>query len=109
MMTELADIDERVERALRTEQHIAELERTIEGYAMIQGRHAEMITERDRRIAELEQANRDLNTMLQVAVAAQRAMPIGAIVSAMEWCDKTGADEEIVNAIADYIAQDGAA
>ena len=37
-----------------TENYIAQLERTIDGYNMIQHRHAEMIAERDARIAELE-------------------------------------------------------
>ena len=40
---------------LITENYIAQLERTIDGYAMIQGRHADTITEQKRRIAELEQ------------------------------------------------------
>ena len=43
-------------------------------------------------VQRLEQDNRRLRHL--------DAMPIGAIVSAMEWCDKTGADESIVNDIA---------
>jgi len=39
-----------------TENYVAQLERTIDGYNMIQHRHAEMIAERDARIAELTDA-----------------------------------------------------
>lgn len=52
------------DRLHRQEAYIAQLERTIDGYAMIQGRHAEMIEERDWRIAELEAKVRELDGAL---------------------------------------------
>ena len=63
---------------------------------------AETIKELKATVQRLEQDNRRLRHL--------DAMPVGAIVSAMEWCDKTGADESIVNDIADFLATlDGAA
>lgn len=50
-----------------TENYVAQLERTIDGYNMIQGRHAAMIAERDARIAELEQALHDTTAQLATA------------------------------------------
>ena len=38
-----------------------------------------------------------------IAGCVTSTLPVGAIVSAMEWCDKTGADESIVNDIADFL------
>lgn len=48
----------------RMERHIAQLNNTadmiLDGYLLIQRRHADMIAERDRRIAELEERIREL-------------------------------------------------
>lgn len=89
---------------------------------------SETITAQKERIAELEQVIRDTENDLAATITAQArrmaeleatvqrleqdnrrlrhldAMPVGAIVSAMEWCDTTGADESIVNDIANFIA-----
>ena len=54
------------------------------------------IAELEATVQRLEQDNRRLRHL--------DAMPVGAIVSAMEWCDTTGADESIVNDIANFIA-----
>ena len=119
------------------ERHIEHLASTIDGMTMVMGRHADTITEQEQTIARLEQevkgyklsaaamegayvTSDDEATKLKATVQRLEqdnrrlrhldAMPVGAIVSAMEWCDKTGADESIVNDIADFLATlDGAA
>ena len=99
-----------------SEKYIKQLESTNDGLTMVMGRHRETMREQAERIAELEQTVlRQSETIARLEADNRRlrhldAMPVDAIVSAMEWCDKTGADESIVNDIADFLATlDGAA
>lgn len=69
-----------------SEKHIKQLENTLNGYAMIQGRHAAMIAERDARIAELEatvqrleQDNRRLRHLDSMPVDALRRYYRGTV------------------------------
>ena len=84
-------------------ENIARLEQEVKGYrlsaAVMEGAYVtsdDAATKLKENIARLEQDNCRLRHI--------DAMPVGAIVSAMEWCDKTGADESIVNDIADFLA-----
>ena len=81
-----------------TENYIAQLERTIDGYNMIQHRHAETITEQKRRIAELEA---EVNLVLRKL----DAVPVDALRRLVEYTEFSDMEEYPVNQhIADYNA-----
>lgn len=81
-----------------SEKHIKQLENTLNGYAMIQGRHAAMIAERDARIAELEATVQRLRnerlleytvpvTLLRYIVNSHPHLPVDDRITARRWLD----------------------
>jgi len=83
---------------LITENYIAQLERTIDGYNMIQARHADTITEQKRCIAELEATVQRLRderlqeynvpvTLLRYIVNSHPTLPVDDRIAASRWLD----------------------
>lgn len=84
------------------ENYIKQLESTMNGYNMIQGRHAETITEQAARISELEQALHD--TTAQLAQATETIARQEQDLRRLRWLDAMPLDaiERYVNEVASH-------
>lgn len=102
--TQYTTPDEVADRLSRQEAYIAQLERTNDGYNMIQHRHAETIAEQARRIAELEATVQRLEaeaqsrvdhtpvTLLRYIVNSHPTLPVNDRIAARQWLDSLDGD-----------------